>query len=167
MFSYIDNSLEISIFGDYRAISVDFPKDLCPGLEVSKHIYRALQVDNGEFFQECFDSGMILWAMWHQETQKVKSGQCQPSFIAMHAYNNNKACTIWFNSLRHNCSLFIHAKQTLTPASFFPRCCSQLLIFPILDDTFNSSRICTIVEPLAKAGGKAKKNHPSHHDTYF
>ncbi|KAK5816668.1 hypothetical protein F5H01DRAFT_341412 [Linnemannia elongata] len=66
LFSYIDNSLEISIFGDHRAISVDFPKDLCPGLEVSKHIYRALQVDN--------------------------------------------------------------------------------------DDTFNSSRICTIVEPLAKAG---------------
>ncbi|KAK3844214.1 MAG: hypothetical protein J3R72DRAFT_85357, partial [Linnemannia gamsii] len=68
LFSYIDNSLEISIFGDHRAISSDFPKDLCPGLEISKHIYRALQVDN--------------------------------------------------------------------------------------DDTFNSSRICTIVEPLAKAGGR-------------
>ncbi|KAG0272291.1 hypothetical protein BGZ96_005392, partial [Linnemannia gamsii] len=66
LFSYIDNSLEISIFGEHRALSVDFPKNLCPGLEVSKHIYRALQVDN--------------------------------------------------------------------------------------DDTFNSSRICTIVEPLAKAG---------------
>ncbi|GJJ71020.1 hypothetical protein EMPS_03370 [Entomortierella parvispora] len=66
LFSYIDNSLEISIFGDAEALVKDFPKDLCPGLEISASIYRALQVDN--------------------------------------------------------------------------------------DDTFNSSRICTIVEPLAKAG---------------
>ncbi|KAF9902507.1 hypothetical protein EC991_004839 [Linnemannia zychae] len=50
LFSYIDNSLEISIFGDHRAIASDFPKDLCPGLEISKHIYRALQVDNDDSF---------------------------------------------------------------------------------------------------------------------
>ncbi|KAG0205153.1 hypothetical protein BGX33_008053 [Mortierella sp. NVP41] len=50
LFSYIDNSLEISIFGDYQAISRDFPKDLCPGLEISKHVYRALQVDNDDAF---------------------------------------------------------------------------------------------------------------------
>lgn len=112
MFSYIDNSLEISIFGDYRAISVDFPKDLCPGLEVSKHIYRALQVDNGEFLQRRFDSEMILWAMWHQDTQEVKSGQCQTRFIAMHAYNSRAACAIII------CCSFMPNK-TLTPASFF------------------------------------------------
>ncbi|KAF9386213.1 hypothetical protein CPC16_007691 [Podila verticillata] len=50
LFSFIDNSLEISIFGDCDAISRDFPKDLCPGLEVSSHIYRALQVDNDDTF---------------------------------------------------------------------------------------------------------------------
>ncbi|KAG0340294.1 hypothetical protein BG000_000231 [Podila horticola] len=50
LFSYIDNSLEISIFGDCDAITRDFPKDLCPGLEVSSHIYRALQVDNDELW---------------------------------------------------------------------------------------------------------------------
>lgn len=52
LFSYIDNSLEISIFGDCDAITRDFPKDLCPGLEVSSHIYRALQVDNGMIIRE-------------------------------------------------------------------------------------------------------------------
>ncbi|KAI1300682.1 hypothetical protein EDD11_006061 [Mortierella claussenii] len=47
LFSYIDNSLEISIFGDAKAIARDFDKELCPRLEISSHIYRALQVDNG------------------------------------------------------------------------------------------------------------------------
>ncbi|KAG0255656.1 hypothetical protein BG011_004987 [Mortierella polycephala] len=50
LFSYIDNSLEISIFGDAAAISQDFPRDLCPGLEISNHIYRALQVDSVSIF---------------------------------------------------------------------------------------------------------------------
>ncbi|KAG0001299.1 hypothetical protein BGZ80_006203 [Entomortierella chlamydospora] len=47
LFSYIDNSLEISIFGDAEALSKDFVKDICPRIEISTHIYRALQVDNG------------------------------------------------------------------------------------------------------------------------
>ncbi|KAF9976724.1 hypothetical protein BGZ73_007949, partial [Actinomortierella ambigua] len=46
IFSYIDNALEISIFGEYDRIRHDFPQDLCPGLEISDHVYRALQVDN-------------------------------------------------------------------------------------------------------------------------
>ncbi|CAO3572074.1 unnamed protein product [Mortierella alpina] len=50
LFSYIDNSLEISIFGDAEAIARDFTKELCPGLEISNHIYRALQVDNDDIF---------------------------------------------------------------------------------------------------------------------
>ncbi|KAI7829877.1 hypothetical protein BC939DRAFT_324104 [Gamsiella multidivaricata] len=50
LFSYIDNSLEISIFGDADDISRDFVKELCPRIEISDHIYRALQVDNVSIF---------------------------------------------------------------------------------------------------------------------
>ncbi|KAF9166598.1 hypothetical protein DFQ26_007412 [Actinomortierella ambigua] len=50
IFSYIDNALEISIFGEYNRIRNDFPPDLCPGLEISDHVYRALQVDNDDMF---------------------------------------------------------------------------------------------------------------------
>ncbi|KAF9194498.1 hypothetical protein BGZ50_006223 [Haplosporangium sp. Z 11] len=53
LFSYIDNSLEISIFGDAATISQDFPRDLCPGLEISDHIYRALQVDSDDVSRIC------------------------------------------------------------------------------------------------------------------
>ncbi|KAF9322024.1 hypothetical protein BG003_008215 [Podila horticola] len=59
LFSYIDNSLEISIFGDCDAITRDFPKDLCPGLEVSSHIYRALQVDNDDTFNSSRISSIV------------------------------------------------------------------------------------------------------------
>ncbi|ORZ04578.1 hypothetical protein BCR41DRAFT_195846 [Lobosporangium transversale] len=50
LFSYVDNSLEISIFGDAEAIGRDFGQELCPRLEISNHIYRALQVDNDDTF---------------------------------------------------------------------------------------------------------------------
>jgi hypothetical protein len=45
----VDNSLEISIFGDAKALAKDFDKDLCPSIEISSDIYRALQVDNGMY----------------------------------------------------------------------------------------------------------------------
>ncbi|KAF9961587.1 hypothetical protein BGZ65_010480, partial [Modicella reniformis] len=46
LFSYVDNSLEISIFGDAEALSRNFVKEQCPSIEISSHVYRALQVDN-------------------------------------------------------------------------------------------------------------------------
>ncbi|KAI9136620.1 hypothetical protein BKA69DRAFT_1128946 [Paraphysoderma sedebokerense] len=52
IFSYTENSVEISIVADEQTVLNDFPKpELCPGLNISEDPFRAMQIDNEYGFE--------------------------------------------------------------------------------------------------------------------